>query len=476
MAILIDVKVSANPALSALTKLDKVLKSINKSVANLNTALGKTANAASNAATQMGSMARQSPAQARTSSATPSSGRSKTPNAFANNPLLGMHAYAQAAASGQSQAVKSFAQYQRLYNAQQRGQKGAQSFLTGGSSNIQSALAKAAGGMGSAGSMIAPILAASGPIGIAIAGITAEIGIFAAALKVSVDSLQSWSHALVMGGGTPGQARAVTRIDAALGVDLAGVGKNLMSGYGPIAAAQAGINPFGGPFGDNDYNAKGLKLFDTVRKQKSFDAARRYAEMAGSPELASAYLLSPDTAKNLRSDNAGQGSYKNMQAAADFSANASIVTDKLKDITIAVIGPILKELAPIMTRFANGLSKINPGVFRVVVDLFNGLFFAIESGIKVIQAGLWAFDQVRDFFKWLTETLARFHVPGFGGDDGTRDLKHSVDRNTKATDDNSRVTKEGTYGGGSRANGAVGSGMSPLAPGWKPGQTSYGVL
>lgn len=471
----IDVKINANPALNALKGLDSAANSFAKTIAKLNAVLAQTPGIAGAAAAALknGTLPAAAP-QRSPSQRSPA----KPPLAYSGNPYVGMQAFAQMASMGQMASINKFMTYQRMYNQQQRGVKAAQGFQKG----PQSILGKGASSiMGMVG-----MDAEAGPIGMVLAGLTVELGLFATVTKFATDALSSWTHQLVIGGGTPGQARAVGRIDEALGTNLAGTAKNAMSGYGPIAAALAGVNPFGGPFGDNDYNAKGLKYYDYERglnrkfggSAQGFNQARRFAELAGDPNLASAYLLSPETSNALRSQKAGQASMSNMRSQADFAANASLVVDSLKDIAVTVVGPVLRAAAPILVRFANALKQVPaPIIEQIAIGLaaLNPVLLALGAALAVIKGGFWVFDEVRAFFKWLYEQLAKLHVPGFN-DSTADDHGKKLDRNSDALDDLTGAVKEGTYGGGARARGAVGSGMNPLAPGWKPGQTSYGVL
>jgi hypothetical protein len=290
----------------------------------------------------------------------------------------------------------------------------------------------AASGVGAAdaGAAAAGLGAVSGPA-MAAAG---AVAILALSTKVASDALSSWGRSLAVGGGSGGQARSAQVLSDALGINVTALGQNLMNGYGPVVAGAAGVNPFGGPFGNNQYNQKGLQVLDLIHNAKSFDQARRYAEMAGQPEAAQSYYLSKETYGALRHTTEGEGSEENIRKAAEFNANLAIASNNLKDLAIAIAGP--------------------------VISAFNDIELAGEA-----------------IGKWISD-----HLPGQKTSSRHMDVEdrkmNATNRNTDATNKNTDATnrlREGLFGGGPRAQGAVGRGMNPsLNPG--VAHQGYGVL
>lgn len=496
MPIVIDAKIKSAGALQALTKLKSAVDAINASVSQLNASLGATAAAAGSAAQSMRAMSRQSRPPSGSSS------RGRSPNPFAGNPYGGMAYYAQAAANGNPVAARLFGRYAGQFSSMQRNQARAQQFLSRGGTPAAATLLDivnrtrfaqiggkmvgmplgidiarllgGAGGSGALGSLLgggaggAGVAALSAPLSAAAAALAA----FTAAAVAAQAALGAFSRAMVRGGGTPGQARAVTRIGDALGVDLSGVGNGLMGGYGPIAAAMAGVNPFGGPFGDNDYNKKGLAVFDMIRRQRNLSQARRVAEMAGSPDLAGAFLMSPEIAKMLRSSQAGQGSMANMRTAADMNGALAIIKDSFSDLFIAIGAPVLKEAAKAFAAISEALQKMPKGQIE---SMTRGIFSTLFLVMKWVQT--WS-RALASIFEGITALIQKIHdlIPAkvrsaIGWDD---DNRRAIKENTQATIENTRAV-EGITGGGPRAAGAIPGRLHPTTnPHYR--SAPYGVL
>ena len=307
----------------------------------------------------------------------------------------------------------------------------------GGVLNLAQKAAAPVGGIQMTGGSSAIGGAAIGALtGSAIAA-AAALAALALALKVGTDTVGSWSRSRTLGGGSPSQARGARALSDALGIDVGAIGRNLMHGYGPVAAGAAGVNPFGGPFGDNNYNQKGMKVLDWIRNASSFDEARRRAELAGSPEAASVKLLSNDTYQNLKNSGFG-GNEQDMKNVAEFNANIAIATNSIKSFAAAVAGPLI-----------SGFNKIIKGIQDSFSDVNDFLGPAFGGGGKKAKAA---------------------------GSNSAKDHADALNRNTQAMNTNTRALnniREGTFGGGGRTRGATGKGMS-LIPGSE--HLGYGVL
>lgn len=189
----------------------------------------------------------------------------------------------------------------------------------------------------------------------AVAAAAIAIKVFSKVVTDASSYLAGLRGSQVMGGGSQGVARAANRASDFLGIDVGGIGKGLMGGFGPVAAAGAGVNPLGGPFGNNNYNQKGLAILDYIRKASSFDQARRRAELANAPEAASVYLLGNQTYKRLTSTTANGGAPT--KAQAEMQANLATLSDNLGRLEAALAGPVIKRLSTLFGSLADLLGQ-----------------------------------------------------------------------------------------------------------------------
>lgn len=242
--------------------------------------------------------------------------------------------------------------------------------------------------------------------------------------------------AMVQGGGSMTTATASVLAQRTLGINPGDIGRNLMHGYGPIAAGGAGVNPYGGPFGDNKYNEKGLKVLDWIRRSSNFDQARRRAEMAGSPDAASAYQLSNTTYGMIRHP-ANAVPAQNVGISAEFNANMSIFTTNMQQLAAVFAGP--------------AMSMINDGL-----KVINLSFMMMAPVLSAIGTGLIAIAQSSGIHLLLEliEAIA-----------GTNNKKDdAINKNTDAVNDLNKTYKEGIYGGGPNAQNAMPSRWNPNNP------------
>lgn len=429
--------------LSRLAKMQTALDGINKSVATLNANL---AGVSQNAGIALQALAKMKAPRSGGGSGSGGSnlprrpgtgGRSKF-DPFANDPAAGMRFYANAASQGHPRAAQMYGRYRGRFNSMQRNQGHAQNLLNGG--NGQSSIAQMAlrtfkrtrfgfgkaqilgidlmQMMGMGGQAGAPGGGSGGGVAsmstgkiagvAAIAGAIAGMKAFVAMVRSATSTLNEWRATLVAGGGTTGQAVAANSLGRFAGSDLAGVGK----GLSPYAAAQLGVSPVTGPFGDMDYNGRGLKAMDAVRNSRSLTEARRKAELFGDPNLANSYLVSDNNYRAMR--NQKGPNVDAMRSAADIQAASQRITDSFKHIVVDLMAPALKGVARTMEWVAGILERI------------------------------------RD---WVQGLMKKFHL-----DDGNRDLKE----NTKALKDATQAVREGVFGGGGRANGATPSRFHPI--------------
>jgi hypothetical protein len=271
-------------------------------------------------------------------------------------------------------------------------------------------------------------------------------------LNDASDALQGWRNAIVMGGGNGGTARAAVRLGGFIGSDVGGIGRGLNSGYGAIAAAGAGVNPFGGPFGDMNYNEKGLKVLDYIRKAANFNQARQRAELANTPEAASVYLLNPNTYNRLRSTQEGSATTGNLKNQAEMQANLEILKDAYSQVEVALAGPAIGKAANLMAGLADIFTMLNKA---------GGLVGPAINGAEQLLGPL----------KGVIDMLELLGLIG-GGSGKDDSHKKAINENTDALDNLTRSLNQNVTGGGPNAQNAIGKGMNPNNPGY---QVKYGI-
>jgi hypothetical protein len=252
-------------------------------------------------------------------------------------------------------------------------------------------------------------------------GVAAQAGIRVATqlAQATMQHISEIRNGYVSGGGTIGQAGAIKGISGGLGFDVSGAGRNLMSGLAPAYAAQAGVNPLGGPFGDNNYNKKTIKLLEYIAKSSSFDQARRRAEGLNEPDLARFYLLTKSTQKQLiqsQGSGPGQGA---IVAQNELQAQLALTTKNFLDMSSVLAGPVFITMS-------NSLSLLNK-------------FWELENefgGIGLIKEGLNIWNK----------------IAGGPSDD---EHKNAVQSNTDAINQLNKSINQGIFGGGPRAQGAI---------------------
>lgn len=474
---MIEVKISvrAQAAMAEMNRLDKLTKSVESVADKLNAKLLKTAAITASIADNMARAASYTKAMATgsTGAIRPASVRSSRPgraaDPFANNPLAGAQAFAPNAAAGNTYAIRMFNRYANQYRSAQAGYMKANAFLNGGGNpqsltsinaamntrfssngkggfvgnvlgsdimrllasgqrgqlakllgNVGGTAGVAASGGGAAG--IAGIARLAGPIGLVVAG----LGLLRSA-TVSASERLNRLAAIAVSGGQRGAGQA-SRIEAALGLSpgaVAGIGENLGSGYGPIAAGRAGVSPYGGPFGDMNYNQKGTAVARTVAYSKTFEDARRTAALAGSPELAKLQML-PKELKDqifrpMHEDAVAQ------REAVEYQTRVAVLSERSQRLMNMLLTPALRILN-----------------------------LAMEKVIQVMD--------------WIIDKLNMGSGGAFGGIKSPAEVarekqQQAVQANTEAVKANTKAYREGTYGGGERSIRATPSGLIPGGPG-----------
>jgi hypothetical protein len=410
MAIIINPQIRMSGSMTALDKLDTALQKIKKTVKDLNDLLTQTAQLAGQAGSSMGGMG--------------GGGR------------RGGGSGGGGSAGGGRRIPPVANPFQNYVNNRQRGAafRNRYNQMYGQHSNpIMNAVMRSR--IDSNGNMMPLIMDLVRVVPAALRGPLMAV---VAAAKIGNDYLRNLRGVQVMGGSSGGAG--VMRASSAIG-DVSGLGRNLMSGFGPMYAAQAGVNPLGGPFGDNDYNKKVLKLLDLIAKQKTFNQARAIAEALGSPEAANFWLLSRHTQDQLTRSGRPEDD-QNVRAQLEFTSQLKIAWDTLSHNVADVAGPFLK--------FGSMILSVGNDI-QSIVDKTNPAKFVFREATSFLEG----IDHLLHGEAWDTH-------------------KDSLDKNTDALDNLQRSINQGISGGGYRASNAPTKQM--MTPGSPNGYAPYGVL
>ena len=439
MAIIINPQIRMTKAMTGLKSLLDSLDKIKKSVDDLNTALASTASLAGVAGSALKQM---------------------KPPRRGGGPGGG-------GSGGKPPIVDPFQNYvNRRQNANQNRQRYQQMFKPTMMQNIVSALMRSR--ITSSGSLMPLVMDLVKVLGPEIAAIAGAFKVLASVVSDAVEALDRWTNRLVQGGGTAGQAQSAEMLSKLTGSDITGVGRNLMSGYGPIAAARAGVNPFGGPFGDMDYNKKGLAVTDAVHNAGSFTQARQLAELAspGAPGLAKTYFLDKSTYSKIRQSQSQPDNEKAMKTTVNLQANVELLMNAFDKLKVSLVGPFLDGLTKFVSLISDALDPLTKlaGLQLGPVLVFVKAVF--DTFIQQLQ-------NLVTFLKWVEDLLERLHI--------IQKSDSPEKENVKATKENTAAiqgldkTVQGVFGGGPRAQGAIPGKLFPAGnPGY--GSVPYGVL
>ena len=390
MPIVIDLQVANKQTDSVLDKLTKALDRLDKVQQSLNDALRQTAANANQAAS---SFNRMGSAASRARTATGARGTNWTSyySAIAEqNPRAALN-YASTMLQGDpynAGLIRLQQRAQRALNAQSPAHILGQAFMRSRWMNVAGKLVGSplgidlskmirhfgpmaasqffggvgggAGGAAGAGGAVAGLAGAAPAIG-AVAGLAATIIGLSQAAKLASSSLAP----LIAGVATGGSMKTEERLrsyEIALGMQPGGLASaakaGMSSGYGSGYYAGLGVNPVTGPFGNMDYSGAARKALGDIMGARSFQEARRKAELAGMPEAAKFYYLSGPNKANLNARiNTGGGAYEMASQVNYEYTKARLETAWLK---------LMEKLTPLMNAFASILDML--GKFLDVVN------------------------------------------------------------------------------------------------------------
>jgi len=284
---------------------------------------------------------------------------------------------------------------------------------------------------------------ALGLLGPEIAVAAAGVKLLWEAAQAAAESLISFRQAMYTSGGTASETGRLKALGAATGVqDTAGLSRTLSDALktseGAAAGQRAGIRDYGGNLsGPVDKATNLLKLMDFIGdKNKTTDEeAIRIARALHVEELL-IYRDVSDTMKQRIKIAAMENQLAHTSGAANAAAdlNAEMGILQLKLDTLAV------EAGPALIHFATSVIDELLTLGEVLGWLTKPIIALIDLSEKLSVSGL--FKQFLDIFD--------------SGSKNTQDHRDAVERNTDALNSNTAAAlRNGTYGGGERARGAV---------------------
>lgn len=314
--------------------------------------------------------------------------------------------------------------------------------------------------IGEAIGTIAPELGAVlGPIGEAGQSVVTSFKSLFDAANKAASTLTTFASAMVTSGGTGQEQGRLNAFGGALGLsgqDLSQLSRTLAhnlatSGVAASMGQKAGIYDYGNPFMQLD-KAKNLeKAFDYIASSRTpLEQATVAARAWGIESALLARNLDQQTRLQLKASGELQASINSPQlvkAAGAFNAQLSRITGAIGGIGTLIGGQIMQLLTPFLEIGANAAESIarilNLGL--AVTDFITGPIRALTQ--VLVDLASFNLDKAKtDINNILNGTFFR---------DPAKDLKD-------ATDNLLQATKQGTFGGGDRARGAVPGGLTGM--------------
>lgn len=322
-------------------------------------------------------------------------------------------------------------------------------------------------GIGAGGMQMMPLvgqvvagLSKLGPYGIAAA---AALAAFTSGVVAAVHAVGLISEMAGRMAGNRSSASTQGVVDRFGMFGGAGAFGNL-SGISAGFAAQAGINPNTGPFGQNNLGQNYIKGLQYVHGLKTYEQAQRYAQGIGSPELANAWFLSDKQMSYARNSSKFGLSEKETGAGVRAQFAMGQVGKSFENLIMRVF----VKFAPMIEKGANTLT--------VVFDQLSRFLPAITQ--KLVEGMKWLMELWNKWAGAINKlTGGAAGMPYFdtkGIDSMNLDQVRAQRENTQAVRDSIRAMNglRETMGGGQRARGAIPgkvSGMRLSDPSYRMG-------
>jgi hypothetical protein len=265
----------------------------------------------------------------------------------------------------------------------------------------------------------------------------------------AADSIRQFRQEMLTSGGTREESGRLRALGSAIGVENMGqMARQLAqtlatNGMAAGAAATIGVHDIGNPYASDLDKAKNLeRIIDHITDSSISDyEARRFAILLDVESLLALRDASQDVVWALKRQ--GESSaFVNDAAATNEAANFHGMIAELSASFGDLVSVIGQFVMPILTTFGGILA----GVFEI-------LAVALKSILVVFQPVLTLFSFFGRLLGDLLQGIARVMAwLGMGSDNSEQ---NSRDRHTDAMNEHSRMLKEGTFGGGARARGAL---------------------
>lgn len=474
MAIVVDVKVADSKATdTALGRLEKAIEKIDAAMNRLNSTLLLTASTINTAATSMNSAAgnlsrsaqvAQRVSRARTNQPGSALGALPPPIQSWENVR---EAYRPGAMAGDDFAAKKFMEADRKLKARERARK----LASGEGPTLDEILSrtrfasifgmpvpmplgrdlKHLGGLagidvnnifskaskGASHVMPAGLSGAAGGA-LAIGGLLlfgkAVLETAKAVVRVTEQGYQQMkllTDATNRNGGSPGQALGASAAASGLGLSpeaIAALGARIGSdSIARMIAAKAGIPTLRGYYGDTNDSEAFRRAILYLAGQKSYEDARREAIGLGEPGLAKVWWMNPDLLHRMAYPSARGVDANSVRSEAMVSGEMAVFNGEMAELQRILGGP--------------GMKAASLGLRQLSTTL-EGLNIVLENALAPIKNWL----ELADILDRSARDLARGM---FGGDKTDKVIDE-----LKGINKGINSLKDGTYGGGPRANGS----------------------
>lgn len=294
------------------------------------------------------------------------------------------------------------------------------------------------------------IAALDNPVTAVIAGVTAAAGSLAVFTKQAVDAGIVLRDLAFTGGGNRSETAQLSTIGNALGLDMGALAREFAdqishNGLAAGFAARSGIHDYG-IFDTTDKAQKLLKWINALGNMGDVER-RRAARATGTEALLPLATLSDQTKQNLAEDAQRKEHIftpEFLREATEASIAFARLQDAFTNLVVTAIKPMLPEIVTYFNEFAAGLQEFarvaeeHEDVFKGLAEMLHGFLTLddkkVHEGIQDIADGI--------IGKKVTK----------GGIDAHA---NAMNRHTDALNDNTYAMRNGVFGGGERARGAV---------------------
>ena len=277
--------------------------------------------------------------------------------------------------------------------------------------------------------------------------------------KAAVDAGVAFAKIGLTAGGTGEQSALLDIFGKTVGADLSGPAREFAAAisHGGEAggfAAHAGIFHHG-TFDTTNVAQEYLKAIEYMRKLPREEALRMARAIPGLETAAPLLNVSDKQFEKMKGDASIQEQIftpKFQQDTADFMSALARVGQAFENFVVVIIKPMLPAIVEGLNFVADGFNYV-----AQVIDTVKGPMYAFWQGVADAIKGLVSLD-FGEMRKGIDE------IWNAGKAKNTDPLVDALNRNARAVEDNtaSYATRNGTYGGGERAHGAVPSKWSGM--------------